>query len=149
MRAERPTYDRGWLLVLSTDFELLVRRQGFENVLYVGAETVERVNVGAGSGYLVAVLPGDVDLAAQPIFFGDPELPERITAEAAAEQLEKALDSGVAAVGAEALAEALHPRVTALDAKDLQVFASYLIEEYASDEVDLVRGIRAPRLEAR
>ncbi|HKX45338.1 MAG TPA: hypothetical protein VJP77_01345, partial [Planctomycetota bacterium] len=96
MRAEQPQYATGHVLVLRTDPELLVPRQTLENVLYVGAETVERVNLGHESGFLVAIVPGEVDLAAAPIFFGEPALPEQVTAAEAARQLGLARERGVA-----------------------------------------------------
>ena len=144
MRAEQPTYTEGWLVVLETSRDLLVPRQTFENVLYVGSETVERINTGAGSGFLVGVVPGPLDLAQAPIFFGEPELPENVTAQEARRQLQIALDQGVRASSAAAAVTVQHEPVVLPDAFELRVYASYLIEQYATDEVDVVSGLRAP-----
>jgi len=76
-RSEQPSFDRGTLLVLQTDPEMLIRRQTAEAVLYVGAETATRVNNGDESGYLVAYVPGEVDLSTAPVYFGEPALPEQ------------------------------------------------------------------------
>lgn len=146
LRAERPAYDRGQLVVLRADPERWLPRQGYESVLYAGAETARRVNVGHGSGHVVAIVPGDVDLSVEPIFFGAPELPERITAEEARRQRDGARAAGLpgalAAAAAVEHAEPLH----AEDEHGLFWHASTLVERYAPDERDLVDSLRAPLL---
>ena len=146
MRAEQPTYTEGWLVVLETSRDVLLPRQTYENVLYVGSETVERINTGAQSGVLVGIVPGPVDLTQAPIFFGEPELPENVTAQEALRQHQIAFDEGVRAASAGAIATAQREAVVLPDALDLQVYASYLIEQYAPDEVDLISGLRVQRL---
>jgi hypothetical protein len=146
MRAEQPTYTEGWLVVLETSRDVLLPRQTYENVLYVGSETVERINTGAQSGVLVGVVPGSVDLTQAPIFFGEPELPENVTAQEAQRQLQIAFGEGVRAADASAIATAQREAVVLPDAFELQHYASYLIEQYAPDEVDLISGLRVPRL---
>lgn len=144
-RAEEPRYERGWVLVLDTDPELLVRRQGYEPVLYVGDETAQRVNDGADSGHLVAIVPDlDLDLANAPVFFGDPALPEDVTRADARAQLAAARAAGVPAqpdAAARASVEQVFP-----DLYELHWFASTLIEQYAPTEDDLILGLRAPRV---
>jgi hypothetical protein len=57
-------------------------------VLYVGRTTAQRFNVGYRSGRVVAFVPSDLDkdagltldLTKAPIWFGTPELPERVDA---------------------------------------------------------------------
>lgn len=144
-RAEAPSYDVGTLLVLRMSPELLVPRQTFENVLYVGAETAERVNVGQRSGFLVALVPGTPDLSTTPIFWGQPELPERVTAAEAQRQLELAKSAGATAPGA-AAAAAAREAVELYDSYELLRFASYAVERFAPDEQDLISGLRAPRI---
>ena len=146
MRAERPTYTEGWLLVLETSRDLLVRRQSYENVLYVGSETAERVNTGAQSGRVVAIVPGPLDLAQAPIFFGEPELPENVTKGEARRQLQLAWDAGVRPYAEVQLVAARRPAVVVADPLELHVFASFLIEQHAADEVDLISGLRVKRL---
>lgn len=79
-RKEKPDVTGGWILVLKVDSEYVRPRQTLEPVLYVGDQTAERVNIGFKSGYVVAIVPSSLDLTQQPIWFGDPDLPERIDA---------------------------------------------------------------------
>ncbi|QDU69739.1 hypothetical protein [Engelhardtia mirabilis] len=141
MRAEQPSYTKGMLLVLSGDPTLLRPRQSLENVLYVGAETAERINTGEQSGYLVVVVPGEVDLASSPIFLGSPALPEQVTAADAQRQLEIALDSGLTGQSVP-----VADPIQVADGYELHRFASYLVERYAPDEADLISGLRAQRI---
>src|SRR5262245_56384925 len=62
-RKERPTVGEGTILVLEAPAAWLRPRQVAEPVLYVGGSTAERVNRGDGSGRLVVVVPGKVDLS--------------------------------------------------------------------------------------
>ncbi len=78
---ERPIVTSGVLLVLKVNPDLVYPRQVAEPVLYVGDRTAERMNVGFRSGYVIAIVPGHVDLTEAPIWFGTPELPERVDAE--------------------------------------------------------------------
>lgn len=148
MRAERPDFDEGVLMVLRAEPERWRLRQSYDNVLYVGAETARRVNAGSGSGHLVVVVPGPVDLEAARVFLGEPELPERVTLAEAQRQVALAAAAGVQPLGDLSRvdrAEMLH----AIDEVDLLLHASYLVERYAPDEVDLIEGLRAPRVPRR
>jgi hypothetical protein len=145
-RAEQPAYTEGTLLVLAVEPHLLTPRQTYESVLYVGSETAERINVGERSGHLIALIPGQPDLANTPIFFGEPELPERITAQEAQRQLALAQAAGVVPAGAEAAAAAAQEAVELYDGYELHRFASYAVERYSADEQDLIKGLRAERI---
>ncbi len=145
-RAEAPAYTSGTLLVLRTSPENLIPRQTYEHVLYVGDETAERVNVGERSGYVIAIVPGDVDLASTPIFFGTPALPEQVTRAAAEIELAKATNLGVRGMGAARAAAVTGERIVLQDAYELYLQASVAIERFAPDEVDLVTGLRATRI---
>lgn len=149
-RKEQPQFDAGWLVVLSVDPALVVPRQVEEPVLYAGAQTVERVNVGEESGHVVAIVPsardaqGNValDLASTPFYFGPNELPERVTALMAQTQLEHALAKGVHPLAVPRVGEALHlPSRDELDQR-----AALLILEHAPDEYDRANGMLAPRV---
>jgi len=151
-RAERPTVQAGMLLVLGVDPDLVHPRQGYEPVLYVGGQTAERVNAGHESGHLIAIVPAPLDasgqvaldLAAAPIFFGAPALPEQVDAAIVAKELAAAKARGIVPPTPEQVATALQPQVPFHDAYDVRVYAADLIEAWSPTEVDLVSGIRAP-----
>ena len=145
-RAERPSYDAGVLLVLGVDPEVVQPRQTAEPVLYVGGQTAERLNAGTNSGRLVVLVPGAFDASA-PIFFGTPELPERVDAATVARELDAARAAGIAApAGAGSFATADTEPLPFENDHQLRVYASDLIELHAPDEVDLISGLRAPLL---
>lgn len=146
MRAEAPSYSEGHVVVLRADPTLLLPRQTYENVLYVGAETATRVNTGERSGHLVAIVPGDVDPQTVPIFLGEPALPENVTADEAARQLGLAVTEGARA---QAALEPVGASVHLADGYELKRFASYLVERYSPDESSLIEGLRVPRLDFR
>lgn len=146
-RAERPKVSAGHLLVLAVDPQLVAPRQTYEPVLYVGAQPAERINSGYGSGHLVVIAPATpgVELAEQPIFFGEPELPERIDAASATAQRERAVAQGLRGPGA-LLAERGADAVRFTDDYELRLYAADLVEQWAPDETDLIVGLRAPLL---
>ncbi|MHC4846606.1 MAG: hypothetical protein ACYTCU_10660 [Planctomycetota bacterium] len=153
--AEQATYQAGMLLVIEVeDRSLTVPRQVYEPVLYVGSQTAERINTGEHSGHLVVIVPADLaadgsvdlDLADTPIFFGEPALPEQVTAEIARSELDRALARGLGGAGATEIAAATQDMVRLPDHGDLHYFASSLIEAYSPQEVDLIAGLRVPRI---
>ncbi len=75
---ERPTVDRGVIVVLSVDPALVVPRNAPEPILYAGDRVVERLNWGNESGRVIAIIPGSFDVASEPIWFGSPGLPGRV-----------------------------------------------------------------------
>lgn len=153
-RAERPLVSSGVVLVLGVDPDLVHPRQGFEPVLYVGDQTAERLNAGHESGHLIAIVPAPVDaqgrvaldLAQAPIFFGTPALPEQVDAATVAQELAAARARGVAAPAAQAVAAVTQPQVRFHDDSEVRVWAADLIESWSPTEVDLVAGLRAPRV---
>lgn len=86
----------GMIVVLAVDPAYLVPRAVAEPVLYVGDRPAWRVSHDAASGRVVAIVPGVVDLAATPIFFGAPALPEQIDRREGGEQLRLAVGAGIA-----------------------------------------------------
>jgi len=149
MRAEQPSYLEGMLLVLRTDPERWRVRQSYDNVLYVGAETAERVNLGDGSGHLVVIVPGPLDLASARVFLGEPELPERVTKAEAERQLALAVAAGVPPLGSALARVTTAPPVFAADELELRLHASYLVERYSPDEQDLIASLRVKRVPKR
>ena len=154
-RADRPAVSAGWVLVLRVaDRELLHPRQTAEPVLYVGEQTAERLNHGQASGHVVALVPSPVgadglpslDLTGAPVFFGDPALPEQVTAAEARRQLDAARARGVAAFDAAALTAARAEAVHFVDDSDLRTWSADIIERWSPQEADLVAGLRVERV---
>jgi len=149
-RAERPTVTAGYLIAVATDRHLLVRRQTGEPVLYAGAQTAERLNDGTSTGVVVAIVPVERNGAGKPrwsagrqaVWFGDPELPERVTTRAIAAQARKAARLGVSAPRLPELRAASLTLATLRDRVELEHLAADWIEELSPDEVDLVFGLR-------
>jgi len=75
---ERPWTTTGTLLVLSADKALVVPRQVAMPVLFVGDVPAWRLNYGNESGHVIAVVPGKVDLAQLPIWFGAAGFPAEL-----------------------------------------------------------------------
>jgi hypothetical protein len=154
-RAEQPSFSSGMLLVIAVeDRALVVPRQVYEPVLYVGAQTAEKINTGEHSGHLVIVVPAplaadgsvDLDLGTTPIFFGEPALPEQITASIAQSELDRAVARGLGGASASEIAGAMQEMVALPDHGELHAYASNLVEAYSPQEVDLIAGLRAPRI---
>jgi len=154
-RAEQPTVAAGWLLVLRVDPALVVPRDDFESVLYVGAETAERVNKGHLDGMLVVVVPSPAgadgyparDPGGAPMWFGGAELPERVDAGRVAAELETARRDGVLPLAAERWAAARQDGGAPLDLPDrvaLEQHAARLVQRFAPGEVDLANGLLVP-----
>ena len=158
-RAERPLVAGGWLLVLEVDPELVRPRQVAMPVLYAGRTTAARVNVGYDSGRLVVLVPDAIGedgrpvtpLEQLPIFFGDADLPELITAERAAEARARADAAGITPRPAAELAAAVDRgrRGVPLDAAGVSrhadrlavmMDAMRLVKRYAPDEAELADG---------
>jgi len=161
-RQERPSFQGGYLLVLRADAEFLRPRQGLEPVLYVGAETAQRLNNPTDSGYLVCLVPTALTPAGQlasdptqgPIWFGNPELPERVDAARARQELGEALALGVAPKVK--LARSFSPKglqgkqlanstVYMRDRDELDLIVADLIEAYSPGESERISSLRMPR----
>jgi len=143
-RADRPLVNSGWLLVLEGPAALLEFKQNIEPVLYVGAQTADRVNAGA-SGRVVVIVPGNFRLQNAPIFLGANALPEaldqaRINAAVNAAIADGALVPTDAEVQA-AVVAGVKPYATDFE---LRLRAIDLVELHSPQEKDLIRGWRAP-----
>jgi len=87
-RLERPLVRGGVLMVVDLPPDAAYPRQVAEPVLLVGARVAERLHVAWPRGRAVIIVPTEVtdsgevtlDLAKEPVFFGTPELPERVDA---------------------------------------------------------------------
>ncbi len=141
----RPFVSEGLLVVLRVDPSQVVPRETAEPVLYAGDRTVQRLNQGHGSGYVIAIIPGDIDLASEPIWFGRPELPERVTPEVIEGERALADSAGIKPFSPAKIASV---RREAVDADDLAALlrgpAGDLVLKYSPDEKDLVDTWRLP-----
>lgn len=145
-RADRPLVNTGWLLVVSGDPELLRPRQSKMPVLYVGAQTAERINAGT-SGRLVLLVPGDFRLEDAPIFLGSEALPEELRQPAIDAELATAVAGGAVPTPAATI-----KAVTAAERGpfetdyELRQRAMDLVEIHSPTEKDLIAGWRVPRM---
>jgi len=140
--------NRGTILVLKVKPELVIPRQSEEPVLYVGRQTAMRLNHGNESGHVIAVVPGDVDLTKDPIWFGTPALPERVDEATIKTECAKAQQAGIKALSAEQARAAQARGGTRLNASNMQVLLSDtisgLIEQYSPQEKRLAEQWRLP-----
>ena len=148
-RQDQPLVDHGWLLVLAGDPAAMVPRQTKEPVLFVGAQTADRVNTGQDSGRLVVIVPGDFRLEDAPIFYGARNLPEELRQPHIDAELAAALAAGASAPSADAIAAATADGGTvrrfATDF-ELRLRAIELVEQHSPTEKDLIAGWRVPRV---
>jgi hypothetical protein len=120
MTAAPYAYTEGLLLELRVDPALAAPRQGLSPVLFVGEVAVLPFGWDAASGCVVGMVPGAVDLATAEVYYGEPELPERIDAARAAEERAAAKAAGVRPLPASRVAEALAAGGARLRAGDLR-----------------------------
>jgi len=143
-RKEHPTVSEGYVVVLQVDPALVHPRNSLEPVLYVGDRTAERVNLGHKSGRLIALVPGRMDLATAPVWFGTPELPERVDAATIAKERARAKKAGIEAFGKEAITAALRrggERLEAADHDALMRELAGLVREYSPEEKELAESL--------
>ncbi|MCU0254824.1 MAG: hypothetical protein MUE47_09845 [Acidobacteria bacterium] len=105
--AEHPEVSSGLMLVLEADPALLRPRETQEPILFVGSLPAQRVTRAFESGRVVVLIPGEVDLAADPIWFGTPGLPEQVDAAAARAERDRAARAAIAPAGRRAAEAAL------------------------------------------
>ena len=149
-RSDRPEVAEGWLVVIAVSPDLVAPTNDFQPVLYAelpdGTQTMERINQGHIDGVSVAFLPGDVDepngLRGTKIWFGAPELPERLTASMIAAEAKRIDRLDVFQVSEDALrsAETSTDTLTLADRTALEETAAALIIEYAPGERELAEA---------
>jgi len=127
----------GTLLVLRVQPELVYPRQVAEPVLYVGSQTAERVNVGYPSGYVVAIVPGNLDLTRSLIWFGTPALPEQVDGKTIDAERARAIAAGIRPPLAGRVRSARRDARALGDKRDLLREAALLIEHYAPDDTPM------------
>ncbi len=141
--ASQPEVSSGLLVVLQVDPRYVHPTDAAEPVLYAGDRTVKRLNQGERSGYVLGIVPGTATLATALVFFGTPELPERVTDEILAQQQELARRAGIKPFTAEQLERARREAAYADDLTDLLAGpAADLLLKYSPDERKLAEEWR-------
>jgi hypothetical protein len=146
---ERAKVSTGTLIVVEVDPVFVVPRDTLEPVLYAGNVAVQRLNDGEPSGRVIGIVPGNINLATAPIWFGSPGLPERVTESVV--QYERALaeKAGVRAFPSARISSVERTAVTAKDlATLLRDVAANLIYEYSPREKELADSWRLPEAKA-
>jgi len=147
--AEAKSVRSGTLVVIKVDPELVVSRNALEPVLYAGDTTVQRLNSGAGSGVVIGIVPGEIDLNVSPIWFGAPGLPESVTAEVIEKERDQAREARIAPLAKDMIERASAETVRAEDFADLlRTHVADLVLEYAPEEKELVASWRLPVVSA-
>jgi len=143
---ERIMVSSGTLVVIGVDPALVVPRNTLEPVLYAGNVPVLRLNHGNKSGRVIGIVPGSIDVTTSPIWFGTPQLPERITTAEADAERARAEKAGVAQRAQHAkIADLDGPVVASKDlAELLRTVAADLVLTYSSNDKDLAESWRLP-----
>lgn len=144
-RSERPDVSTGLLIVIKVDTSQVRPTNDLQPVLYAGNQTVQRINEGYESGYLIGIIPGPIDLSKEPVWFGTKDLPERIDAKKIRAERAKAISSGIRPMKADDLKSrtkdmAAVPDLTTL----LRKYAADLILEFSPQEKHIVEAWRLP-----
>jgi hypothetical protein len=152
-REDQPAITSGWVLVVGVTPDLAVQRDDFNPVLYVGRYPAEIAATDSKLGRMVVIVPGDVDLARDPIFFGSTELPSEVSAERAGLEMSAAIRAGFGPVRPEMLGLALQAGGESIAVGDnYELYAGPVadaIEEYAPAQIDRAEMYRVPRLGTR
>jgi len=142
---EHESVSNGVLIVVEVDPALVIPRNTLEPVLYAGNAAVQRLNNGEQSGRVIGIVPGTLNLATAPIWFGTPQLPERVTQNTIQYERGLADKAGVRAFPSTRLDSIQRPVVAAKDlATLLRTVAADLIYEYSPQEKELADSWRLP-----
>jgi hypothetical protein len=144
-RRDRPDVRSGLLVVFKVDPDLVTPRNALEPVLYAGNQTVQRLNHGHESGFVIGIIPEQIDLSKEPIWFGTPALPERIDAEMIARERTKAERSGISALKSTDIQSRTQDMIVASDLTTLlREQAANLLLEFSPQEKPLADSWRLP-----
>lgn len=144
-RKERPDVSAGLLVVFKADTSLLRPTNSLQPVLYAGNHTVQRINEGYRSGFIIGIIPAQIDLSKEIVWFGAPELPERVDTRIIRAERAKAVKSGIRPAAADIIKSrtmdvAAAPELTSL----LRKFAAPLILKYAPEDKWIVDAWNLP-----
>ena len=120
------TVTAGIVVVLRADAGLTEPRQAAMPVLQCGDRLAHPASRGGG-GTLVALVLGDFDLGSSVLFFGAPELPSRVTRDAAARRHADARDAGLMPIGSEKAADALARGAAPLRLRRIEDLSPFLM----------------------
>jgi len=135
----------GTLVVLKVDPDLVYPRNTAEPVLYVGNQTAQRLNYGHKSGHVIAIIPGEVDLSQVPIWFGSPELPERVNVKTIRAQRALAEKAKIRPFAADKMQSVTQKHLKVADLSVLlREHVADLVLKYSPQEKDLVETWRLP-----
>jgi hypothetical protein len=135
----------GTLVVLAVDPAYVVPREAPQPVLYAGDVALHRLNRGQESGRVIGIIPGDIDLATATIWFGPPELPERVTSAMVATEKARALTSGLRPIASAKIAGIDAAPIVAKDlAALLRGVGADLVLQYSPQEKYLADTWRLP-----
>ncbi|HMK26844.1 MAG TPA: hypothetical protein VK483_12515 [Chitinophagaceae bacterium] len=144
-RSERPDVRSGLLVVIKVDTSLVRPTNDLQPVLYAGNQTVQRINQGYESGYVIGIIPGPIDLSKEPVWFGTKDLPERIDAKKIRAERAKATSSGARPLKAEDVKSRTKKMATVPDLTTLlRKYAADLILEFSPQEKHIVEAWRLP-----
>jgi hypothetical protein len=139
---------QGTILVIKVDPVLVIPRQIEEPVLYVGNHTAMRLNQGNQSGYVVAVVPADVDLTKDLVWFGTPALPGRVNAARIHAEHQLAEKAGLKTLSPEKAKAATDNGGSRVQAQDMSALLrdviGGLVEKYSPQEKSLAETWRLP-----
>ena len=144
-RKERPEVRNGLLVVIKIDTSMLRPTEGLQPVLYAGNHPIQRINLGYASGFLVGIIPAQIDLSKDPVWFGSPYLPERIDAAYIKKERVKASEGELLRLPGSLLSERTKESVVSPNLSTLlHKQAGDLILQYAPQEKRIVEAWRLP-----
>lgn len=144
-RQERPRVTSGTLAVFKVAPGLVHPRDAAEPVLYAGSQTAQRLNHGYESGYVIALIPGEVDLSREPVWFGTADLPEWVNADTIRSERAKAQQAGIAPFDKGRVRSVTHDRLQSPDlASLLRDHVAEIVIRYAPQERALADTWRLP-----
>jgi len=129
--AERPDIDEGLILVLRVDPAVARPLQGPEAELYVGDRPAQRLSWSATASALVVLVPGPVDLARVPVYWGPQTLPEQVDLAAGTAALASARAAGIQPFGAAQIAAVQQPPLDLADPVALMAAVQPLVQQWA------------------
>jgi hypothetical protein len=144
-RKERPFVRSGYIVVLRVVPAVVVPKATAEPVLYAGDQTVERINIGQFSGYVVGIVPGEPRLKGLRFWFGEPGFPESVDADLIARERAAAEVAGVGVIPNKQMRQARAAGGRTLHAankSDLLDAIAPLILEYSPQEKRLANMLR-------